>query len=270
MTQPPNTPGPSTPGWQQPPAAYPPQPGYGSGQPGYGQGGPGGPAYGPGSGGPSGPGYGPGGPGYGPGGPAYGPGGPGYGPGGPGGPRRGRTVLSVVLAAFAVLVLVGVGALVVPGLVGGDKESGPTAPSVSSSPPAGSQPSTTSPVTPPMTPPATPPAGARRLTEASALVTKFLTFLNANDQKHAAALGCTETQKLLPAVILLAVDPPTKLTVNGPAVALGKPGGDPYYEKLLSVPFAGTTKHNPATGTVTVMDVPARPLCIRLMTLKLG
>ncbi|MEV5960626.1 hypothetical protein AB0L70_02605 [Kribbella sp. NPDC051952] len=244
MTQPPNAPGPYGPpngGWQQQPGSYQ-QPGGHPQQ---------GPGYGPPQQGYGGPGY--GGPGYG--GPGYG-----YGPGGPGGPRRQRTIMYVVLAVIAVLVVIAAVGLVVARSGNDDDQSGPTPPSTAAGQPTVS----------PEASETQPSAPEARLAEAGQLATKFLTFLNANDQKHAAALGCEETKKLLPGVILLAIDPPTKLTVSGPAVALGATSNDAYYQNLLSVPFAGTTKHNPATGAVTVMDVPPRPLCVRLMQLKLG
>jgi hypothetical protein len=147
-----------------------------------------------------------------------------------------------------------VAALVLPGILAKDE---PTSSGQASNQPTAPAPST----------PAQP---AQRLTESSALAAKFLTYLNANDQKHAAALGCEDTKKLLPTVILLAIDPPTKLTVSGPAEPMSKTYSAPYYQMLVGVPFTGTTKHNPATGTVTIMDVPPQPLCVRLMKLDLG
>jgi hypothetical protein len=162
------------------------------------------------------------------------------------------------IAAVGVLVVVGiVAALVLPGILSHDE---PT----SSGPSSGASSQPTAPA------PSTPAQPAQRLTESSALAAKFLTYLNANDQKHAAALGCKDTEKLLPGVILLAVDPPTKLTVSGPAEPMSKTYAAPYYQMLVGVPFTGTTKSNPATGTVTIMDVPPQPLCVRLMQLELG
>jgi hypothetical protein len=155
------------------------------------------------------------------------------------------------IAVAAVLVVGVVAALVLPGLLRDEPASSPA---------PVSQPSV----------PATPTSPARRFDEASALATKFLTYLNANDQKHAAALGCEDTKKLLPGVILLSVDPPTKLTVSGPAAQMSDTYSDPYYQMLLSVPFTGTTKSNPATGMVMIMDVPNQPICVRLMKLELG
>ena len=169
----------------------------------------------------------------------------------------------VGIAAVAVLVVLGlVAVLVVPKLLGNDDPVA-TAPSPSTGLPTTGQ-------SAPTTAPSGQPSPAPRLAEARALTVKFLNYLNANDQKHAAALGCAETVKLLPTVILLAIDPPTKLTVSGPATAMRNTTTQAYYQDQLSVPFSGTTKHNPATGTVRVMDEPPRPVCVRLMTLDLG
>ncbi|TDW18093.1 hypothetical protein EV650_4674 [Kribbella kalugense] len=185
----------------------------------------------------------------------------GYGPGstqppytgfGPGGPRRPRIPLYLVVAIAGVLVLVGVVALIVPGLMGGDDDqSGPTAPS-----PVGRQVTSPQPTAQPSTP------GGPRLTEATALATKFLAFLNANDQKHALALGCADSIKLLTGQLLVTIDPPTRLTVSGPAASVTS-----YYPRI-SVPFSGTTKGGaPLSGTVDIMDMPSQPLCVRLTSL---
>ncbi|MFI5691448.1 hypothetical protein ACIA58_06375 [Kribbella sp. NPDC051586] len=180
----------------------------------------------------------------------------GYAPGfEPRGPRRSRTTLYVVLAAAGVIVLLGVVALVLPGLMGGDDDqgSGPTAPSPAAARPAGSpQPAAQQSETP----------GGPRLTEATTLATRFLTFLNANDQKHATALGCADSKNLLAGQLLVMVDPPTRLTVSGPAASVTS-----YYPRI-SVPFSGTTKGGaPLAGTVDIMDSPSLPLCVRLTSL---
>lgn len=239
MTQPPNpgSYGPPNSGWQQQP------PPYSGNQPGYGT--PSQPPYGPGQ-------------------PQYG-GGPGYGPGGygPGGPRRPRTLLYVVIAVVGVLAVLGVVALIVPGLVGDDEKAGPTVPSPASSRPTDAPQPTTEPSVPSSTPSTSssaPPASGPRLTEAGTLATKFLGLLNANDKKHALALGCTDSKQLLEGLLVF-VDPPTKLSVTGPATSVSS-----YYPKI-SVPFAGTNNGSvPWAGTVDIMDVPSQPLCVRLMS----
>ena len=228
MTQPPYSSGPQNSGWQQQP---PPGPTYG------GPSGPGGPPYG-GPGGQSGPG-----------GPAWD--GRGYAPGF--GPRRKRprTTLYVVIAAAGIIVFLGVVALLLPGLMGGDDDQGgPTAPSPAAARPTGSPQPTTQP---------SETAGGPRLTEATTLATRFLAYLNANDQKHATALGCADSKNLLAGQLIVMVDPPTKLAVTGPAASVSS-----YYPRI-SVPFSGTTKGGvPLAGTVDIMDQPTRPLCVRL------
>jgi hypothetical protein len=106
--------------------------------------------------------------------------------------------------------------------------------------------------------PTTPAAPTPRLTEATALVTRFLNELNVNDQKKAAALGCVDSKQLLPGQILLLVEPPTKLAVDGPATGQGR----------IAVPFSGTTKGNPYAGTAFVQDFPGQPLCVRILSSK--
>jgi hypothetical protein len=160
----------------------------------------------------------------------------------------------VVIAAAGIIVLLGVVALIVPGLMGGDDDQGsaPTAPS-----PAGSQPADSP--QPTAQPSQTP--GGPRLTEATTLATRFLAYLNANDQKHATALGCADSKNLLAGQLIVMIDPPTKLAVSGPAASVSS-----YYPRI-SVPFSGSTKGVPLAGTVDIMDQPTRPLCVRLTSL---
>jgi hypothetical protein len=161
----------------------------------------------------------------------------------------------VVIAAAGIIVLLGVVALIVPGLMGGDDGQGsaPTAPSPVGSQPAGSP--------HPTAPPSQTPGGPR-LTEATTLATRFLAYLNANDQKHATALGCADSKNLLAGQLIVMIDPPTKLAVSGPAASVSS-----YYPRI-SVPFSGTTKGGvPLAGTVDIMDQPTRPLCVRLTSL---
>ncbi|GAA1109870.1 hypothetical protein GCM10009630_03620 [Kribbella jejuensis] len=258
MTQPPNTPGqygPPNNGWQQQPpyGNDPTQPQYGPpGQAPYGP--PGQPPYsGPGQAPYGGPGQAPyGGPGYGPG---YPPGGPGYGGRGPR-----RTPLYIALGVVVVLVLLGVGVLLATRSSDNDA-SGPTEPSTAPLPPSTSSESSVSP--PPTTAPPTAPTAAPRLAEARTLATSFLAYLNANDQTHATALGCEESRKLLTGQLIVMIDPPTKLAVTGPGVSV------PSYYPRISVPFSGTTNGSvPLTGTVDIMDLPSRPLCVRLTSLQ--
>ncbi|MFF0339200.1 hypothetical protein [Kribbella sp. NPDC004875] len=244
MTQPPNQPyGPPNSGWQQQPPNQPP----GFTQPPYGGPGPGAPSYGPG----------------------YGPGGPGYGPGGPGGPRPRRTLLYAVLGVIGVLVLLTVGILATRLASDDDTAGGPTQPSTAPSrpnptaeptsvpsggPSGGPTPSTTT---------ATTPAAAPRLTEATALATRFLAYVNAADRTHALALGCEDSRKILDGLLVFMIDPPTKLVVNG------KPYATQTYYPKISVPFSGTTKGPvPRTGTVDIMDQPPAQLCVRLTTMR--
>jgi hypothetical protein len=192
-------------------------------------------------------------PNYAPGPVAPGPGGPGYG----GRPPR-RTGLYVVIAVVVVLVL-GAGVLVATISGGDDNRSGPTQPSTAPPPPTASSepnplPSSTATSSEPSAP---------RLTEATALATRFLAYVNAADQKHALALGCADSRNILAGLLVFMIDPPTKLTVSGQPVAT-----QTYYRKI-SVPYSGTTKGPvPRTGTVDIMDQPSTPLCVRLTTMR--
>lgn len=161
----------------------------------------------------------------------------------------------MVIAAAGIIVLLGVFALIVPGLMGGDDDqgAGPTAPSPAAARPTDSPQPTAQPSETP---------GGPRLAEATTLATRFVTFLNANDQKHAIALGCEDSKKLLAGQLLVMIDPPTKLSVSGPSASVSS-----YYPRI-SVPFAGTTKGGaPLAGTVDIMDTPSLPLCVRLTSL---
>lgn len=247
MTQPPNAPfGPPNNGWQQQPNNYgpgPTQPPYGApGQPPAPYGAPGQPQapYG--------------GPGQAP----YG--GPGYQPGyGGGGPRR--TWVFVVLGAVVLLVLIIGIAVALSTRSASTNTSGPTEPSTAPPPPSTSAESSVRPSPPPTS--TAPSTAAPRLAEAKTLATRFVGYLNANDQTHATALGCEESRKLLTGQLIVMIDPPTKLAVTGPGVSV------PSYYPRISVPFSGTTNGSvPLTGTVDIMDIPSRPLCVRLTSLQ--
>jgi hypothetical protein len=186
-----------------------------------------------------------------PGGPAWD--GRGYAPGFA--PRRKspRTTLYVVIVAAGIIVFLGVVALLLPGLMGGDDPGGPTAPSPAAARPTASAQPTAQPSETP---------GGPRLTEATTLATRFLAYLNANDQKHATTLACADSKNLLAGQLIVMIDPPTKLAVSGPAASVSS-----YYPRI-SVPFSGTTKGGvPLAGTVDIMDQPTRPLCVRLTSL---
>ncbi|HEY3562863.1 MAG TPA: hypothetical protein VGL05_35600 [Kribbella sp.] len=170
-----------------------------------------------------------------------------------------------MIAVVVVLVLGGAGVLVATLSGGDDNRSGPTQPTTAPPPPsASSEPNPVPSSTPTSSTPtsATEPT-APRLTEATALATRFLGYVNAADQKHALALGCEDSRQILAGLLVFMIDPPTKLTVSGKPVAT-----QTYYRKI-SVPYSGTTKGPvPRTGTVDIMDQPSTPLCVRLTTMR--
>ncbi|MGW7681322.1 hypothetical protein ACWGID_11310 [Kribbella sp. NPDC054772] len=164
-----------------------------------------------------------------------------------------------MIAVIAVLLLLGAGLVVATSLTSNDDDQsgGPTQPSTAPSRPSAE------PTSAPTGGPTTPGTTAPRLTEATALATRFLAYVNASDQQHALALGCADSRQILAGLLVFMIDPPTKLTVSGQPVAMQS-----YYPKI-SVPFSGTTKGPvPRTGTVDIMDQPSTPLCVRLTTMN--
>jgi hypothetical protein len=181
-------------------------------------------------------------------------------PPGPYGPRRSNTGLIVGIAIVAVVVLLGILGLILI-VSGEDSGAVPTKPQTQPSQGAPSQGlptegQRTEPV--PTTPTADPP----RLTEATALTTKFLGYLNTNKQKEAAALGCAGSKNILPGVILLVVDESTNLKAGKATVE--EPGTSAYPMRMDLITISGTANSNPATGSVRIEDVTGQPLCVRL------
>jgi len=113
--------------------------------------------------------------------------------------------------------------------------------------------------------PTTPAVEAPRLTEATALTTRFLGYLNTNKQE-AAALGCASSKDLLPGVILLIVDESTNLKVGKATVE--EPGTSAYPMRMDLVTISGTARSNPATGYVRIEDVTGQPLCVHLFQVQ--
>ncbi|HWD82479.1 MAG TPA: hypothetical protein VG497_26450 [Kribbella sp.] len=163
-----------------------------------------------------------------------------------------------VVVLLVLLALIGVGVLATRS--SSENVSGPTQPSTAPLPPTTSE-SSAGPSPAPT--PTAPSTAAPRLVEAKTLATRFVAYLNANDQTHATALGCEESRKLLTGQLIVTIDPPTKLAVTGPGVSV------PSYYPRISVPFSGTTNGSvPLAGTVDIMDIPSRPLCVRLTSLQ--
>ncbi|HET6741227.1 MAG TPA: hypothetical protein VFH76_19920 [Kribbella sp.] len=179
------------------------------------------------------------------------------------GRRPRRAGLYAVVAVGVALVLGVVGVLVATLTGGDDNQSGPTQPATVPPPPSASSDPNSLPSSAPTSSTAPPAQSAPRLTEATALATKFLGYVNASDQPHALALGCEDSRKILAGLLVFMIDPPTKLTISGQPVT-----AQTYYRKI-SVPFSGTTKGPvPRTGTVDIMDKPSTPLCVRLTTFR--
>jgi hypothetical protein len=172
-------------------------------------------------------------------------------------------VIGGLVVGVVVLLVVFTG-FVAPGFFRNDDEAGGTAPA---SAPASSQ---DDPSADPSTGPtdSTSPGGdAPRLTEAVTMATKFVGYLNANNQKAAAAMGCEGSKELLPTVISLVVDDQTALKVTGPAT-VEEPGTTAYPMRMDVVPIGGKIKFGPTTGYVRLEDVSGQALCVRLFQTK--
>ncbi|WP_157979797.1 hypothetical protein [Kribbella monticola] len=107
-----------------------------------------------------------------------------------------------------------------------------------------------------------PAADAPRLANAVVMTKKFLGYLNTNNQKAAAAMGCEGSKQLLPTAISLIVDESTNLTAGTATVE--EPGTSAYPMRMDLVTISGTVKYRPTNGWVRIQDVPGEPLCVRI------
>jgi len=199
-----------------------------------------------------------------------------FDPNGPGGfngppgyqrpPQKNRAGLFIVLLVVILIAVLGIGGVVAYNLASGDKS-----PSSEPTNPGGLDPSdfptdiptyyypteppTPDPTTPENTEPTTlPTSGGANLAGATALAKRFVGLLNANQPAAAAALGCKESKDLLPSLIQLLIEPPTKLTV-----------GEAAGRFVMIVHVSGTTKGRSVTGIVLVQELQGAPLCIRML-----
>lgn len=198
-------------------------------------------------------------------GPPYGP------PGPPEPPKKSKTGLFVGLGVAVVLVVV-LGITVFATRLAGDGNSadGGSAPAQSqpttgqSEPGSGqTEPTTgqTEPTNGPPEPLPTAPGSSvdpnARATEALALATKFVGYLNASNNKAALGLGCKDRGTILEG-LLLWVEPPTRLTITGPVSGRG----------FLYVPMSGTIEGLPVEGWIRLTDRQPDPVCIAIFQTK--
>jgi hypothetical protein len=107
-----------------------------------------------------------------------------------------------------------------------------------------------------------PDADAPRLANAVVMTTKFLGYLNTNNQQAASAMGCEGSKQLLPTAISLIVDESTNLKAGTATVE--EPGTSAYPMRMDLVTISGTVKYRPTNGWVRIQDVPGEPLCVRM------
>jgi hypothetical protein len=194
------------------------------------------------------------------------------GPGGFGGPpgyqqppQKNRAGLFIVLLVVMLIAVLGIGGVVAYNLVS-DKSPSSEATNPSGLDPSDfptdiptyyypTEPPTPDPTTPENTEPTTlPTSGGANLAGATALAKRFVGLLNANQPAAAAALGCKESKDLLPSLIELLIEPPTKLTV-----------GEAVGRFVMIAKVSGTTKGRSVTGVVLVQELQGAPLCIRML-----
>ena len=185
-----------------------------------------------------------------------------FNPNGPGGfsgppgyqrpPQKNRAALFIVLLVVLLIGVLGVGGVVAYNLVG-DKSSDTSQPGgldpsdiptdIPSDFPSylpSNDPSQEPSPEPTMT---LPTAGSGDLAKAKDLAQRFVSQLNANKPKEAAALGCPESKELLPTLIEVLIKPPTKLTI-----------GEAVGQLVIIVRLTGTTNGHQVTGMVLIQE----------------
>ncbi|MEQ0560722.1 hypothetical protein ABJI51_16670 [Amycolatopsis sp. NEAU-NG30] len=101
-----------------------------------------------------------------------------------------------------------------------------------------------------------------QLAEAKKLVQQFVDALNHDDAKAAGQLACPESSSILGGQLLVAVAPPTSLTITDDPPSL-QGGG------YIGVKVTGTTHQRDITGDILVWQPIARPtLCVRRLGWK--
>jgi hypothetical protein len=196
-----------------------------------------------------------------------------FDPNGPGGfngppgyqrpPQKNRGGPFIVLLVVLLIAVLGIGGVVAYNLAG-DNSAGGSAPadgpsdipsdlpsSFPTDEPSG-QPSEDPSASVPTT--TLPPSGSGDLAVAKELAQRFLTQLNANKPSAAAAMACTESKEVLPALIQALIKPPTTLTVK-----------DAVGQYVILVRVTGTTNGHTVDGMILVQVVQAAPPCVRAL-----
>ena len=177
-------------------------------------------------------------------------------------PRKNRAGLIIALIVVLVLVALGAVGVLVYRLVSDyrttDREPGSAAAAPSTT--AGNPKPTTRPtaarptaVRPTAVRPTTARPRATGAVGATDLARRFVTQLNANNSKGAAALACESSRQLIPQLMQTFLAPPIKLTT-------GKLVGE---QTTFVIPLTGTTKGTTVTGVIVIHEIPPEPLCVR-------
>lgn len=173
-------------------------------------------------------------------------------------PRKNRGGLIIALIVVLVVVALGAIGLLAYRLVNDhrttdrDPGSAAAAPRTTAGNP---KPTTTRPTTAKPTAPRPTTARPRATGAAGAtdLARRFVTQLNANNSKGAAAFACQGSEQLIPLLMRSLVGPPTKLTTGTPT------GQAPTFV----IPLSGTSKGAAVTGVLVINQPDPAPLCVR-------
>lgn len=174
-------------------------------------------------------------------------------------PRKNRAGLIIVLIVVLVLVAIGAVGVLAYRLVSDyrttDREPGSAATSpraaAGNPKPTAAKPTTARPTA--VRPTTARPSTATGAAGASALARRFVTQLNANNSKGAAAFACDGSEQLIPLLMRTLVGPPTKLTTGAPA---GQP-------PTFVIPLSGTSKGAAVTGVLVINQRDPAPLCVQ-------
>ena len=180
-------------------------------------------------------------------------------------PRKSRAGLIIALIVVFVIVALGAVGLLAFRLVQKTTSSSPdpvtsVAPPASSPTPQRSVPRPTkttlppTPQPPPTRPPTSKPPTPTPARSAAELARRFVAQLNANNPTAAAALACQSSKQLIPTLMQVQLQPPTKLTAGTPI------GQQPTFV----IPLTGTTKGSTVQGSIVIQRLGTEPLCVRV------
>jgi hypothetical protein len=97
--------------------------------------------------------------------------------------------------------------------------------------------------------------------EASTTAEEFVAKLNAGDTDGAAALACVGSESIVGGQLLLAVEPPTSLTV-GVQLSAQEMGR----QRFVKFEMTGSTKQRDVNGTIQLQVLPDAPPCVRVLS----